>query len=94
MSNLESEHRTQISRRQFIRSAAVAGGGVILVTGLASSASAAPAKFAQFKVHYQPIPKSGQRCQNCSLWQAPNECASVEGPISPAGWCMLYQPKG
>jgi hypothetical protein len=94
MSDRELEKGTRISRRQFIGRTAVAGGGVIVVAALAGSASAAPAKFPQAKVHYQPVPKSGQRCQNCSLWQAPNACSSVEGPISPAGWCMLYQPKG
>jgi hypothetical protein len=92
MTKRESEQRVQISRRQFMRSAALAGGFV--AAGLSKSGSAAPAKFPQAKVHDQPIPKSGQRCQNCSLWQSPNSCASVEGPISPAGWCMLYQPKG
>lgn len=86
-------HSEQISRRRFIRTVAVAGGGAAIAVGLSKSASAEQHKFPQAKVHYQSIPKSGQRCQTCSLWLAPNSCTSVDGPISPAGWCMLYQPK-
>ncbi|HJP67986.1 MAG TPA: high-potential iron-sulfur protein [Sphingomicrobium sp.] len=81
-----------IRRRDFLNIAAV-GGGAIIAIGMAGSASAAPKKFSQQQAHYQPVPKSGQRCQNCTLWQAPTACQQVEGQISPAGWCILYQPK-
>ncbi|QNP46428.1 high-potential iron-sulfur protein [Sphingomonas sediminicola] len=57
------------------------------------AASAAPKKFTQKQAHYQPIPKSGQRCQTCALWQPPTDCQQVEGPVSPAGWCILYVRK-
>jgi hypothetical protein len=93
MSNRETEYQGQCSRRDFIRTAAVAGGGAILAVGLMSSASAAPKKLSQQQAHYQPVPKSGHRCQSCALWQPPTACASVDGQVSPAGWCMLYQPK-
>lgn len=81
-----------IRRRDFLNIATV-GGGAIIAIGMAGSASAAPKKFSQQQAHYQPVPKSGQRCQNCTLWQAPTACQQVEGQISPAGWCILYQPK-
>lgn len=87
----ESTNRRTVSRRDFLNIAA--SGGAVIAAGMAVSASAAPKKFSQQQARYQPIPKSGQRCQNCALWQAPTSCQQVEGQISPAGWCILYQPK-
>ena len=83
-----------VSRRGFLNIAAV-GGGALAAVALTNAAPAAPKKkFTQQQAHYQPIPKSGQRCQNCALWQAPTACQVVDGQVSPAGWCILYQPKG
>ena len=81
-----------VTRRDFLNIAAV-GGGALVTVGLTKSASAAPKKFSQQQAHYQPIPKSGQRCQTCALWQAPTSCQVVDGQVSPAGWCILYQAK-
>lgn len=93
MSEQERANGSRVSRRDFLNIAAV-GGGAMLASGLATRASAAPPKkFTQQQAKYQPIPKNGQRCQICSLWQAPNACQTVDGQVSPAGWCMLYQPK-
>lgn len=92
MSNEKSLRGATVSRRDFLNVAAVAGGAVISV-GLVEPALAAPKKFSQQQAHYQPIPKSGQRCQTCALWQAPTDCQVVEGKVSPAGWCILYQAK-
>lgn len=93
MLNRELECRGECSRRDFIRTAAVAAGGAVIAVGFISSASAEQKKLSQQQAHYQPVPKSGHRCQTCALWKPPTECASVEGQVSPAGWCMLYQPK-
>lgn len=82
-----------VSRRDFLNIAAV-GSCTLLAVGMSVPASAAPKKFSQQQARYQPIPKSGQRCQTCALWQPPTSCQQVEGQISPAGWCTLYQPKG
>jgi anaerobic selenocysteine-containing dehydrogenase len=92
MSNEERASVRPVSRRDFLNVAA-AGGGALLSVALSGSASAAPKKFSQQQAHYQPIPKSGQRCQTCGLWQAPASCQQVVGQISPAGWCILYAPK-
>ena len=93
MSEQENVSANPVSRRDFLNIAAV-GGGTMVVLALSGSAVAAPPKkFSQQKAHYQPIPKSGQRCQTCSLWQPPAACQQVEGQISPAGWCILYAPK-
>jgi len=81
-----------VSRRDFLNVAA-AGGGALLAIGLSGTAPAATKKFSQQQAHYQPIPKSGQRCQTCALWQPPTACQQVEGQVSPAGWCILYAPK-
>lgn len=81
-----------VSRRDFLNVAAI-GGGAIIAAGLSGPAAAAPKKFTQQQAHYQPVPKSGNRCQSCALWQAPSSCQVVEGQISPAGWCILYQQK-
>jgi hypothetical protein len=81
-----------VSRRDFLNVAAV-GGGALMAVGLSDGVSAAPKKFSQQQAHYQPIPKSGQRCQLCALWQAPTACLQVEGQVSPAGWCILYAQK-
>jgi hypothetical protein len=93
MADRKPDGRDHVSRRQFIRTAAIAGGGIFVAVGLADSASASPKKFTQAQAHYQPVPKNGQRCQNCALFQPPNACQVVEGTVSPAGWCILYQPK-
>lgn len=88
----EKQQSGRISRRDFINIAAV-GSGALVAVSLAGPASAAPKKFSQQQAHYQPVPKSGQRCQICALWQSPTSCQVVDGQVSPAGWCMLYQPK-
>ena len=93
MSNISKCSGSSVSRRDFLNIAAV-GGCALAAAGVAGSASAAPKKFSQQQARYQPVPKSGQRCQTCALYQPPTACQQVEGQVSPAGWCMLYQPKG
>lgn len=82
-----------LSRRSFLGTAA-AGGSALLGLSLIGSPAAASGKLPQKAVQYQPIPKHGNRCSNCALWQLPAACKAVEGPISPAGWCSLYTTKG
>ena len=89
---MSKEHSRTASRRDFLNIAAFSAGALVAVSA-GAAAPAAPKKFTQKQAHYQPIPKSGQRCQTCALWQAPTECKQVEGPVSPAGWCILYAPK-
>ncbi len=40
--------------------------------------------------HYQGVPKGDAHCNKCSMWLPPNGCSSVEGSISPRGWCKYY----
>ena len=39
---------------------------------------------------YQPNPKNGQKCINCTMWRDPNKCTAVAGNINPDGWCKWY----
>jgi anaerobic selenocysteine-containing dehydrogenase len=81
-----------ISRRNFLHIGA-AGGGVALL-GFASTASpAAAAKVAKQTVNYQTSPNGQAHCGSCAFFQAPSGCQYVNGPITPSGWCVLYQPK-
>ena len=91
MSDAKSIGCESVSRRNFLNIAAV--GGALIAVGISEPVSAAPKKFSQQQAKYQPIPKSGQRCQNCALYQAPTSCQVVDGQVSPAGWCILYQAK-
>lgn len=92
----EEENRSvrPVSRRDFINIVAVSGGALLAASHSSAALSAPDKKYSQKQAHYQPIPKSGQRCQTCALWQPPTACEQVEGQISPAGWCMLYVQKG
>lgn len=78
-----------VSRRDLLFTAAVGTGAIL---GVASTAEASN-KASQKAVQYQSTPKAGQRCAICKNFQLPASCKLVDGPISPAGWCMLYQIK-
>ena len=93
MSDAQNHCRASVSRRGFLNAAAIGAGGALIAAGLPVSASAERKKFTQQQAHYQAIPKSGQRCRDCALYQAPTSCQVVEGQVSPAGWCILYQAK-
>jgi hypothetical protein len=79
---------TPLSRRALLEGAMSVAGATAILLGAAYSARAA--KMSRPSVSYQPSPKNGAKCANCSLFQPPNACQSVEGPISPNGWCSIY----
>jgi High potential iron-sulfur protein len=78
-----------ITRRLLLASAAVAGSVPIL--GL--NVHPAMAKVSQASVAYQDKPKGDQNCANCSLFEAPSSCKTVDGAISPDGWCRIWAKK-
>jgi hypothetical protein len=83
-----------ISRRSVLSVAAGAAGAVSGVAAIVgTSTPALAAKASQKSVKYQDTPKGDARCDNCSLFEAPNSCKTVEGTISPEGWCMVYAKK-
>ena len=77
-----------VSRRTILIAAA---GAAPLVALGATGAKAA--KLAQKAVRYQDSPKDGKQCDGCKLFVPPNACKSVEGNISPKGWCSLWVKK-
>jgi hypothetical protein len=86
---LEDKRRSTmaVSRRCFLhRSAAVVGG-----LGLASLvAKEANAKIAPNLIGYQGSPNAGHDCENCKLFEPPSACKTVDGTISPQGWCRMW----
>lgn len=87
----------RISRRGFLKGAAlVAGAAAIPLTFASRDAIAGATKAA---MHYQDHPNAGKKCAGCMLFKpgksasAAGTCAAVDGPISPNGWCMAFTPK-
>ena len=73
------------------RRAVLIAAGATSLLGLMSDS--ADAKIAQTGVRYQDSPKDGKRCDGCKLFIAPNACKTVDGAISPQGWCALWVKK-
>ena len=84
---------SKISRRRVLTVAAGAAGAVAGVAAVIGASTPAQAKAAQKAVKYQDTPKGDQRCDNCALFEAPSSCKTVDGTISPEGWCMVYAKK-
>ncbi len=80
-----------ISRRALLLEGIVCAGGAATMLAVADVQPAQAAKISQSVVKYQDSPKGEQMCSNCKLFTAPNACQTVDGTISPNGWCMVYQ---
>jgi hypothetical protein len=92
-SSTGSQQSSGVSRRQLFRDAtAFAGGVAALATTMIPQCAEAGAMTKQ-AAGYQATPKGDQRCDGCSLFQAPASCKFVAGDISPSGWCRLYVKK-
>ena len=76
-----------VSRRMVL----IAAGATSLL-GLTSGS--AEAKMAQTAVRYQDSPKDGKQCDGCKPFVAPNACKTVDGAVSPQGWCAPWIKKG
>jgi hypothetical protein len=74
------------SRREIL---AMTLGGAALAT-IATQRADAASKISQASVTYQSSPNGDKSCKNCKLFQAPNACKSVEGSVSPSGYCKLW----
>ena len=81
----------RLSRRSLLLEAVVRAGGVATVLATAAIRPAEAAKMSQESVNYQGSPKGPQQCSNCKLLTAPSTCMSVDGTISPNGWCSICQ---
>jgi hypothetical protein len=82
-------YSADISRRNVLRG--VAGAAVVAATG--ERAFAAKPKRAQADVAYQDHPHGDERCENCEPFLPPNQCKTVEGPVTAKGWCKIYSAK-
>ena len=80
----------KISRRHVLTVAAGAVTGAAIVS---SPMPAHAAKAPQKAVKYQDTPKGDQSCANCALFEPPSSCKTVDGAVSPDGWCMVYVKK-
>lgn len=81
----------EISRRRVLVVALGAAGAGAAIVGAVTPAQAAKAP--QKAVKYQGTPKGDQSCENCALFEAPSSCKTVDGTVSPQGWCMVYAKK-
>jgi hypothetical protein len=79
------------SRRAFCKKSGASALGVIAFITLGPRLAAAQAKVAQQQVSYQTTPNNGQQCINCSSFVAPKACKTVDGDISPQGWCTMFK---
>jgi hypothetical protein len=82
---------SKFSRRQVLT--VVAGAAGVATAIVSGTVPAKAAKAPQKAVKYQDTPKGEQRCDNCALFEAPSSCKTVDGTISPEGWCMVYAKK-
>jgi hypothetical protein len=78
----------QVSRRTVL----IAAMGALPLIAVGTTGAKA-AKMAQTAVRYQDSPKDGKQCSGCNLFVAPGACKSVDGKISPDGWCALWVKK-
>ena len=92
MARQERNSINRISRRDFLFAASVVSGAVVSSTLLVSPALAST-KMSPKAMSYRPTPNGNQRCDNCANFQAPGSCKLIDGPVSPSGWCILYNPK-
>ena len=77
-------------RRKLLKTGVLALGTLPFITLMNGPAQA---KVAQTAVAYQPEPKDGRSCANCSLFEAPGTCKTVDGAVSPDGWCKIWVKK-
>jgi hypothetical protein len=89
MSKLIKIGSAEISRRTLLAGVAAAGSAPIL----AMSVTPAMAKMSQAAVAYQDSPKGDRSCVGCNLFVAPSSCKTVDGTISPNGWCKIWVKK-
>jgi High potential iron-sulfur protein len=92
MTDKTNKRSAEISRRSILQVIAWAAGAVPIM--LASTGPALASKMSKSSVGYRGSPKGSQKCSNCALFIAPSSCKSVEGPVSPNGWCKIWVKKG
>ena len=79
----------RVSRRSALTNALIYAASTVTI--LAAYTRAAYAKMAQKSVSYRDTPKGELKCSNCGLFEPPAACKTVDGVISPNGWCSIYR---
>ena len=92
-SSIGPQQSYHFSRRQLFRNATAIAGGVAVLAAAMAPQRAEAGQMTQQAAGYKSTPKGDQRCDGCSLFQAPSSCKFVAGDISPSGWCRLYVKK-
>ena len=90
MTNISKTWSVRLSRRSLLEGAVCASGAAAMLATAAIQPAQA-AKVSQKVVNYQESPKGAQMCSNCKLFVAPSSCQTVDGTVSPNGWCSIYQ---
>lgn len=84
--------KTMRTQRQITRRAILWLG--LAVVGKQSKADDQPTenpnKITQAVAEYQPTPKGMFSCAVCTFFIKPKGCKVVDGEVSPAGWCKLF----
>jgi hypothetical protein len=74
------------NRRSVLRTGVAVAG--LIGFGLSTAQAA---KASRGSVGYRDTPNGDKNCANCSLFSSPNSCKSVEGTVSPNGWCKIWR---
>jgi High potential iron-sulfur protein len=72
------------TRRRLLQAA----GAVSLLCFGARAANAAKASKAA--VSYRDTPNGDKNCANCKVFAPPDACKTVDGAVSPNGWCKIW----
>jgi hypothetical protein len=86
------DEQAKVSRRSLLRGALLLASGT-LAAGVIQVKPAFAQKTSKEAAKYQESPKDGQKCADCTFFQAPQSCTVVDGAISPNGWCMIFSKK-
>lgn len=79
-------HASGATRRTFLRATT----SVVALFGLGTSAAFA-AKASPGSVAYRDSPNGDKNCASCKLFVSPGGCKSVDGAVSPNGWCRIWK---
>jgi hypothetical protein len=80
----------EMSRRMLFRGVAI-GAVPAFAMGPAWAGFDPTFKNGQASVGYQDHPNGGQQCSQCVHFIRPHSCQTVEGFISPQGWCKGWK---
>jgi hypothetical protein len=81
------------TRRLLIQAAIGAVGAAGAIAARSRSAAADPT-ISKEAVAYQDEPQGDKECDKCARFVAPSGCVTVEGTISPHGYCRIFRPVG